>query len=69
MSRIAAMRLTAHTCRLQGCTMGSQDQLNPDAARLAVIGMRSAYERNFTLCLTESHDLEGIGTSAVDVCT
>jgi hypothetical protein len=46
--------------------MSSQDQLNPEAARLAVIGMRSAYERNFTLCLTESHDLDGIGTSAVD---
>lgn len=32
----------------------------------AVEMARSAYERNFTLCLTESHDLDGIGTSAVD---
>jgi len=46
--------------------MASGDQLHLDAARLAVIGMRSAYERNFNLCQSQSHDIDGIGTSAVD---
>jgi hypothetical protein len=44
----------------------TRDPLYPDAARLAVIGMRSAYERNFILYHTRSHDIDGIGTSAVD---